>query len=373
MNRHRSTPATRRRSGLGLGGRAVRWTRLLLAVALLVLSGVLVFLAPAAAGTGWGEVGHTLDSVGPAWMLGLSVVWIAGLWSYGVVMTASMPGLSTRQALSLNLAGSAVANSLPLGGAVSLALVTAMSRSWGFSRSAVTTFLMLTNLWNVLIRLLFGALAVAWFLTAGPHLVTGPAALVVAALAVGLVVAVGTILISEAALAGIGRISAVAVSAVRARFRPAGSPARGADYATALLDLRAQMITLLRASWIRLTLGMLGYIVLLALLLGLGLRALGDPQPVALMLAVVGIERLVTALPITPGGAGAAEISLVACLTAAGVSGTNALTAALLYRFFTFIAEFPAGAAVAFGWHLSRSRLRARSGAGGIPRIEQIA
>lgn len=369
MNRHRPAPMTRRRSG----ARPVRWGRLLLAGALLALAGVLVFLAPAAAGTGWSEVGHTLNTVGAAWMLGLGLVWIAGLWSYGVVMTASLPGLSTRQALSLNLAGSAVANSLPLGGAVSLGLVTAMSRSWGFTRSSVTTFLMLTNLWNVLIRLLFGALAVAWFLTAGPGLVTGPAALVVAALAVLLVLAVGAVLISEAALAWIGRISAVAVSVFRARFRPTKPAVPGSEYAEGLLDLRSQMLTLVRSGWIRLTLGMLGYIVLLALLLGLGLRALGDPQPVILMLAVVGIERLVTALPITPGGAGAAEISLVACLTAAGVSGVHALTAALLYRFFTFIAEFPAGAAVALGWHLNQSRQRARSGAGDIPRIEQIA
>jgi uncharacterized protein (TIRG00374 family) len=138
--------------------------------------------------------------------------------------------------------------------------------------------------------------------------------------------------------------------------------------------LRFQLLTLLRASWGRLTLGMIGYILLLALLLDLSLRGLGAPQSAMLMIAVVGIERLVTALPITPGGAGAAELSIVACLTAAGVSGVTALAAALLYRFYTFIAEFPVGAAVVLGWRISQSRRKARTDvADGIPRIEQIA
>jgi uncharacterized protein (TIRG00374 family) len=146
------------------------------------------------------------------------------------------------------------------------------------------------------------------------------------------------------------------------------------DYAQALLDVRLRLLSLMRTSWLRLTAGMLGYIVLLALLLGLCLRALGVTGSIWLMLAVVGIERLVTALPITPGGAGAAELSLVACLTAAGIPGVDALAATLLYRFFTFIAEFPAGAAVALGWRLHQSRRTARPGrSGALPRIEPSA
>jgi uncharacterized protein (TIRG00374 family) len=206
-------------------------------------------------------------------------------------------------------------------------------------------------------------LSVAWFLTAGPGLVSGPAALVVSGLVVVLILAVGAMLMSDTVLSGIGRTLAALASALRSRFRHTqhGHPVR--DYTRTLLRLRFQLLALLRGSWARLTLGMIGYIVLLALLLDLCLRGLGAPQSVTLMLAVVGIERLVTALPITPGGAGAAELSIVACLTAAGVSGVNALAAALLYRFFTFIAEFPVGAAVALGWRISQSRQKARSAA----------
>jgi uncharacterized membrane protein YbhN (UPF0104 family) len=52
----------------------------------------------------------------------------------------------------------------------------------------------------------------------------------------------------------------------------------------------------------------------------------------------------------------------------------HALAAALLYRFFTFIAEFPAGAAVALGWHLHRSRRKAHAGlVGDFARNEPIA
>lgn len=342
-------------------------------VALLVLSAAMVYWAPAATGTGWDEVGGILQTVSPAWLLGLTVVWVAGLWSYAVVMTASLPGMSTRQALSLNLAGSAVANSVPLGGAVSLGLVTAMSRSWGFTRSSVTTFLLLTNIWNVLIRVLFGGLALVWFLTAGPGLVSGPAALVITTLSVVLILAMAGALMSPAAPAWFGYRAAAFIACARRVLRRPSTPDRGLVYASALTDIRFQLLTLIRGSWIRLTLGMVGYIVLLALLLDLCLRGLGTTAPIILILAVVGIERLVTSLPITPGGAGAAELSIVACLTAAGISGVQALAGALLYRFFTFIAEFPVGAAVALGWRISQSRLPAGTPRTGTPRIEPSA
>jgi uncharacterized protein (TIRG00374 family) len=368
LPRPRSAPTSPRRSGAALAARGPRW---LLVAALLALTGAMVFWAPAATGTGWAEVGGTLQTVAPAWLPVLSVVWIAGLWSYAIVMTASLPGLSTRQALSLNLAGSAVANSLPLGGAVSLALVTAMSRSWGFTRSSVTTFLLLTNLWNVLIRVLFGALSLAWFLTAGPGLVSGPAALIITALALALVLAVVAVLISHAAPARIGRCAATLQRGIRSALRLPKTADQSQSYAETLTDIRSQLITLIRTSWIRLTVGMLGYILLLALLLDLCLRGIGTSAPIILILAVVGIERLVTALPITPGGAGAAELSIVACLTAAGIPGVHALAAALLYRFFTFVAEFPAGAAAALGWRISQSRRRARRARSvGLLRIE---
>ena len=340
------------------------WSQLALTVTLAGVFVLLTFAAPTAIGADWDEVGRALRSVDLRWWPLLTLVWAAGLWAYGVVMTASMPGLSARRALSLNLGGSAVANSLPLGGAVSLGLTTAMARSWGFTARSVSTFLTLTNIWNVLSRLVFGVAAGLWFLTAGPGAMKGLTGLAVTAGVIVTISAVGALLLRTRAVVRIGAVATLLHEAFRSRFRPSARRRGEGELARALLSLRRQTGGLLRASWLQLTLGMTGYFVLLAALLALCLRSLGTTPSLMLVLAAVGIERLVTALPITPGGAGAAELSLVACLTAGGVSGVHALAAALLFRFFTYFAEIPVGAAVALGWHLQRTR---------VSRIEPIA
>src|SRR5690242_17486494 len=146
----------------GIRGGTARGARRAVTACLLVLFAGLALLAPRAVATSWPEVGRTLGTVGPLWWGPLTVVWLAGLWSHAAGATACLPGLRTRQAMGLNLAGSAVANVLPLGGAVSFALTSAMTRSWGFTPSAISSFLLLSNLWNVLARLLVGCLATVW-------------------------------------------------------------------------------------------------------------------------------------------------------------------------------------------------------------------
>jgi uncharacterized protein (TIRG00374 family) len=302
------------------------------------------------------------------------VVWLAGLSAHATVLRATLYGLSIRRGLSLNLAGSAVGNSLPLGGAVSIGLTTAMTRSWGFTAPAVTAFLTLTSVWNTLSRLLFGGLALTWMLVAGPGPGIGRAAFVVAAVVVVVVVtAVSALVASDSVLISIGQAATRVETAFRSRFRGIARARAEHEVAGLLLGLRAQLAVTLRRSWPRLVLGMAGYFVLLSVLLDLCLRGLGTAPSIPLVLATVGVERMVTALPITPGGAGTAELTLVACLTAGGLSAADALAAALLYRFFTFFAEIPVGATVALGWHLGRQR-RIRSAARlRVPRIESAA
>jgi uncharacterized protein (TIRG00374 family) len=342
-----------------------------------VLAGCLglILAAPVVIGTSWAAVARTLQTVTPAWWPFLTVVWFAGLSAHATVLKATLPGLSIRRGLSLNLAGSAVGNSLPLGGAVSIGLTTAMTRSWGFSAPTVTAFLTLTSVWNTLSRLLFGCLALTWMLAAGPGIGIGlPAFVVAAVLVVAVVAAVSALVASDSVLASIGRVATTVETAFRSRFRAVTRRVRTEhEVAAILLGLRAQLAVTLRRAWPRLVLGMAGYFVLLSVLLDLCLRGLGAAPSILLVAATVGIERMVTALPITPGGAGAAELTLVAGLTAGGLAPADALAAALLYRFFTFFAEIPVGATVALGWHLGGRR---RTGPGArvrVPRIERAS
>jgi uncharacterized protein (TIRG00374 family) len=175
------------------------------------------------------------------------------------------------------------------------------------------------------------------------------------------------VLVSDAGMSVVVTITTQLESLLRHRFRWAARPRAHQALTQGLMALRRQVAVTMRASWLRLTIGMAGYLMLLAVLLDLCLRGLGAPQAVMLIVATVGVERLVTALPVTPGGAGAAELSLVACLSAGGVPGAQALAAALLYRIFTFFAEIPVGATIALAWHLRNTWHRTLPGTGAAP------
>ena len=340
MHHHRTGSRPGRTAGVTRRGPG--WPGLV-AVIPAVGAGV-IYLAPRSVGTTWTQVAAALASVDPRWWPALAVVWLAGLRAYAVVMSASLPGLTGGRAIGLNLAGSAVANTVPLGGAASLGLTTAMMRSWGFRPMAVTSFLLLTNLCNVASRLLLGLIA------------TG--------LVLGIVVS------NDRALTRAGRAGGAIARLLPARSRaersrqpeldPPPDPQPGRpperDPGQVLLALRGRIGTTMRTAWAPLTLGSCGSLLLLAVLLELCLRGLGVTASVPLVIAAVGIERLATALPITPGGAGTAELALVACLSASGVPPADALAATILYRFFTFFLEIPLGAAIGLAWYLRRHR-----------------
>ena len=73
------------------------------------------------------------------------------------------------------------------------------------------------------------------------------------------------------------------------------------------------------------------------------LRAVGaNPRPSLVVLAYTAAE-LLALLPFTPGGLGFVEAGLVGTLTLAGVPGSDALAATLLYRLASYWLPIPAG------------------------------
>jgi len=73
------------------------------------------------------------------------------------------------------------------------------------------------------------------------------------------------------------------------------------------------------------------------------LRAVGaDPRPSLAVFAYTAAE-LLALLPFTPGGLGFVEAGLVGTLTLAGVPGSDALAATLLYRLASYWLPIPAG------------------------------
>ena len=100
------------------------------------------------------------------------------------------------------------------------------------------------------------------------------------------------------------------------------------------------------------------WLVLLACLRGIGLSQAQVPWQTSL--AAFAFVRLLTALPITPGGLGITELGLVGTMAAGARPGATAqVTAAvLLYRAVTYLPPIPLGAAAYLIWQHAPTLLR---------------
>lgn len=349
------TAGARPHAGTGGGHRGPPVSRLLLAALVASVGAAVVALLPRLAGTSWAAIGSTTAGIGVGWWTALAVVWAAGIVAHSLVLTSSMRGLSTRRALSLNLAGSALANAIPLGGPASVGLTTAMARSWGFGSVAWTAFLAVSNVWNFAARaaLGFGGITV-WALVDPSYpysRVLGLGGLA------GTVLVLGLLAISarHSSMGWLGWAVGRAADRVdRWRSRP-DRTARERLPAW-LLRVRKVGVDMVSRRWRSLTVGMFGYLVLLCLLLDLCLRALHESQTVLVVVAAVGIERMLSLVPVSPGGAGFTESGVATVLIVSGSDAAVAVSAALVYRLFTFALEIPVGGVVAAAWALTRRR-----------------
>src|ERR1700751_5668125 len=107
----------------------------------------------------------------------------ASMASYWFMICAVLPSIRLRQAAAVNLSSSAVANTLPAGGALGLGVRWAMLSSWAVSTADYELYTLVSGIWNVLARLGLPAVALLVMLTAAQ-----PDALLIAAAAVGLAV-----------------------------------------------------------------------------------------------------------------------------------------------------------------------------------------
>jgi uncharacterized membrane protein YbhN (UPF0104 family) len=68
------------------------------------------------------------------------------------------------------------------------------------------------------------------------------------------------------------------------------------------------------------------------------------------VLAAFAVERVLSMLPFTPGGAGLAEAGSIATLVSLGGDPLSVTAAVLLFRAFAFLIEIPVGGAGILAW-----------------------
>jgi uncharacterized membrane protein YbhN (UPF0104 family) len=307
------------------------WLRLALAVAMAVTAFWVV--THGVAGIAFGAVADVVADVGLGHLALLALIWAGGLGMYCLVLASAMPGLGARRTLTVNLTGSAVANSIPLGGALATALNWRMLKGWGHSNAAFVAYSTVTNALAVLMKLVLPVVAVACLVAASARV---PVVLWFTAISCAL------LLCGSAGLA------------VWLSRRPSTAPPTRHRWLhrveVFLAGSGTQIIQILRRRWAWLLAGSLAYTGAQVVLLGMSLRAVGLVVPVATIIAAAAIERLGTVIPLTPGGAGVAEAGTVAWLIATGLDPTQAVAGVLLYRAFVVVMEIPVGGAVLAGW-----------------------
>jgi uncharacterized protein (TIRG00374 family) len=277
-----------------------------------------------------------------------AAVSMAGGW---LVICSILPSIRLREAAMVNLASTAVANTLPAGGALAMGVSWTMLSGWGVSGADYVLYTLVSGIWNVLARLGLPVIALLLIMT-----VSRPQAGLLAGAVAGLVLLVvvaagfGLLLRSETFAR---RADAAIQPALRIACRvarrqppsPSGALQGFRERASGLLAARGWRITAATA---------IGSIALWLVLLA-SVRAVGLSQaevPWQTSLAAFAFVRLLTVLPVTPGGVGITELGLVGILAAGAdhkIAG-QVTAAVLLYRALTYLTPIPGGALAWLGW-----------------------
>ena len=286
------------------------------------------------------------------------------LVTYWWANMVSIPNLGLWQAAVNNQTSTSVANTMPGGGYISIAVSYEMYRSWGFSSTDVGLSVAVTSVLNIFAKLALPAIALVFIV-----LSDRASGSLVGASVVGILVLAGAVVLfglvmwkkrfARAIGSGLGR----AVTWMSRRFRRS----RTFDWGDAAVLFRRTTIDFLVERWFGLTGTTIVSHLSLYLVLLLALRFVGvanDEITWAQVLGVFAIGRLLTAVPITPGGVGIVEVAYIGGLILAGeghatvpadVFHAQVAAAVLVFRALTFGIQIPLGALTYLIWRKNTS------------------
>jgi uncharacterized membrane protein YbhN (UPF0104 family) len=296
------------------------------------------------------DVGHALADMTALELSGLVLVTVWNTVTYWLVLQSALPGLTLRQAALSSTTSTAVSNTVPGGAAFGVVTTSAMYASWGVPGPDIARAVVVTGVWNTFVKLGMPVLALAILAVtdeAGAGLVTAAfAGVVMLAVAVGVF---ALMLRSDALARRVGHLLSVVANRVLRVVR------RGpvADWGAAAVRFRRDTIGLLHLKWLPLTLTTLISHVSLYVVLLVALRDVGVSEHEVSWAEVLGaftFVRLLTALPITPGGVGVVELGLTAALVVAGGEQAEVVAAVLVFRGLTYLLPVPFGALTYLMW-----------------------
>ena len=251
---------------------------------------------------------------------------------------AALPGLASGSAMVLTQTSTALSSAVPGGDAVGIGVSYGMLRGWRFDTPAVTAAVVVTGLWNQLINVAIPITAVGLLALEGGD---DRRLRVLSLIAAGDPRRRAHRPRARAAQRGAG--AAGRRSAPAALLTTLARPVRRGPYTSldeSFARFRNETVALLARRWWVITLAQLAGHLTVFLVLLVSLRAVGvDASQVSVVeaLAAWSLVRLLTAIPITPGGLGIVEVGLSAALVGFGGPNDACVAAVLLYRALTFV------------------------------------
>ncbi len=337
-------------------GKGFPWKRIIQAlISLVIVVGIFAGVMPLIAD--YGDVFETIGAMSGWEITSLVLIGLWNLITYWFVLTAALPGLRLREAAVVNQASTAVSNTLPAGGVVGVGVSIAMLTSWGFTIGSIGRSAVVTGIWNNFVKLGMPVLALSLLALEGE---ITPARLVAAG--IGIAMLVGAVVIfallqrSDRLARAIGRGLGRLVDWGRRLIRrePVG------EWSERASTFRTDTIGLLRHRWLWLTLATLLSHISLYLVLLVALRHVGVSQEELSWIAVLAsfaFVRLISALPLTPGGVGVVELGYAAVMTIGldDVTSAQVVAAILVFRAVTYLLPIPLGLASYIIWRVNHS------------------
>jgi uncharacterized protein (TIRG00374 family) len=299
------------------------------------------------------DVWAAIKTLTPIETWSLVAATIFNLVTYWWANQAALPGLGIGKAAVLTQTTTSVANTLPAGGAVAIGLTYAILDSWGFTGTSVALYVGVTGIWNIFTKLGLPMLALVFLALSGHLTPTYILAAILGVIVLSVAVGLFTLLFrSEAFAIRIGNWLGRVASWFRRLLRKPSVTTWGEGAAR----FRRDTIALVEHRWFRLSWTTVLSQVALFIVLLMSLRHMGISEQdisTAEAFAVYAFSRLLSAVPITPGGVGVIDLGYIGGLAAFdGAEKAQIVAAVLLFRLLTYGIQIPIGGFTYIIWRI---------------------
>jgi putative heme transporter len=300
----------------------------------------------------YGSIAKQLGTVSAWWGVGLAAAVALDVITTALPWRALLPQLSWLGAIGFTQTSTALTLVLPGGAPVGMALSFGLLRRLRVTAGAAGFAVALTGIWSQVMILLYPLVGAVLVLGSG-DLSTSSLTIAGASGAAGAVITVLAVaaLRSRRAALKLGDAAARVASRVATLLRRTPPEWSG----KALVRVREERLADLRRRWPVLTAATLGNQLTAYLIFELSLRAVGisvaSLSPSQSFLAWA-IGRVISSLPLTPGGVGFVELGMIGTLVGFGAPHAHVVAAVLLYRGLVIVPTLVVGAVAMLGFRI---------------------